>query len=179
MTFTLNSAYGAGLMAPGTGVLLNNEMDDFALAPGIPNQWGLLGGQANAIEPGKRPLSSMTPTIVELPRPGPRPFLVLGSPGGAKIITSVLQVIVNVIDHQMTLPEAVSYPRFHHQWYPDALLHERRAFPSDVEAALLARGQQLEQSPRPLGNVNAIGIDGDGRWVGAADPRRDGAAAGY
>jgi len=178
LTTTLNTAFGCGMVARGTGILLNNQIDDFALAPGIPNQWGLVGSDANAVAGGKRPLSSMTPTIVEFPEPGPRPALVLGSPGGAKIITAVLQVLVNFIDHDMSLQEAVDAPRFHHQWMPDRITHEFRAFPRDVRLALEAREHQLEQAPRPLGNVNAIGLDAEGRWLGAADPRRRGSARG-
>jgi len=179
VTTTLNGPFGAAIVAAGTGVLLNNEMDDFALAPGVPNMYGLVGGEANAIGPGKRPLSSMTPTIVESPEGGARPALVLGSPGGSKIITAVLQVLVNVIDHGMPLQEAVNAPRFHHQWLPDRILYEPRAFPADVQTNLSARGHRLEVGSAPLGNVNAIGLDEDGAWLGAADPRRSGRAAGY
>ena len=178
VTTTLNTSFGSAIVARGTGILLNNEMDDFALAPGVPNTYGLVGGEANAVAGGKRPLSSMTPTIVEFPAPGPRPALVLGSPGGGVIITSVLQVLVNVIDHAMPLQEAVDAPRFHHQWLPDQIRVESRALPRDVERKLLARGHQIEKVPR-LGNVNAIGVDARGRWIGAADPRRAGSAAGY
>jgi gamma-glutamyltranspeptidase/glutathione hydrolase len=179
LTTTLNTWFGTGIVARGTGVLLNNEMDDFALAPGIPNAYGLLGSEANAVEGGKRPLSSMTPTLIESAAGGSRPVLILGSPGGATIVTSVVQVVINVIDHGMTLQEAVDAPRFHHQWQPDILQHEPRAFPSDVSRNLTSRGHRLEPTTRPLGNVNAIGVDVDGSWLGAADPRREGLAAGY
>lgn len=179
LTATLNAAFGNGIVAQGTGILLNNEIDDFALAPGAPNTYGLLGGEANAIAGGKRPLSSMTPTIVERPGGGPRPALVLGSPGGGAIITAVLQVLVNVIDHDLPLQEAVDAPRFHHQWQPDRIQHELRAFPADVRRNLLERGHLLEETDDPLGNVNAIGLDARGAWLGAADPRRQGAAAGF
>ena len=178
VTTTLNRSFGAAIVARGTGILLNNEMDDFALAPGVPNAYGLVGGEANAVVGGKRPLSSMTPTIVELPDPGERPVLVLGSPGGGVIITAVLQVLVNVIDHQMPLQAAVDAPRFHHQWLPDQIRAEPGAFPRDVERNLAARGHEIELVPR-LGNVNAIGLDARGRWLGAADPRRAGSAVGY
>jgi gamma-glutamyltranspeptidase/glutathione hydrolase len=178
LTTTLNTAFGSGMIAPGTGILLNNEVDDFALAPGVPNVYGLLGGEANAVAGNKRPLSSMTPTIVEFPERGPRPALVLGSPGGSRIITAVLQVLVNVVDHGMPLQEAVNAPRFHHQWQPDLLWHEARTFSGDVRKALLARGHRLE-ARRFVGNVNAIGTDADGNWLGAADPRRSGSARGY
>jgi gamma-glutamyltranspeptidase/glutathione hydrolase len=179
MTTTLNSSYGAAMVAEGTGILLNNEIDDFALAPGVPNQFGLLGGAANAVEGGKRPLSSMTPTIVEGPGEKDGPVLVLGSPGGATIITSVLQVLVNVIDHRIPLQEAVNAPRFHHQWFPDSVQHEVRAFPADVVRALEVRGHTLEAREFPLGNVAAIGRSCDGAWLGAADPRGEGTAEAY
>jgi len=179
MTVTLNRSYGCGIVAAGTGILLNNEIDDFAMAPGSPNLYGLLGGEANAVEGGKRPLSSMSPTIVEAPGRGERPFLVLGSPGGATIITSVAQVLINVIDHGMNLQEAVDAPRFHHQWQPDSIRHELRAFPADVSEALVRRGHTLEQSAGSIGSVHAIGLGSDGEWLGAADPRRQGYAAGY
>jgi gamma-glutamyltranspeptidase/glutathione hydrolase len=178
MTITLNQWFGAAMVADGTGVVLNNEMDDFALAPGIPNLYGLVGGEANAPAGGKRPLSSMTPTIVETPDPRTRPFLVLGSPGGSTIISAVLQVVVNVIDHEMPLQAAVNARRFHHQWLPDRIDHEPRAFPADVVKALEARGHEL----RPTGeiaNVSAIGLAEDGAWLGAADPRREGRAVGF
>jgi gamma-glutamyltranspeptidase/glutathione hydrolase len=179
LTTTLNTSFGSGMVAEGTGILLNNQIDDFALAPGIPNHWGLVGGDANAVGGGKRPLSSMTPTIVEPPGGGPRPVLVLGSPGGAKIINSVLQVVVNVIDHEMPLQEAVDLPRFHHQWLPDTLWYEPRAFPTDVQRALRALGHRLEPASPFVGNVNAIGLDDRGRWLGGADPRRQGTARGF
>jgi gamma-glutamyltranspeptidase/glutathione hydrolase len=178
-TTTLNTSFGNGMVARGTGILLNNEMDDFALAPGAPNTFGLLGGEANAVAGGKRPLSSMTPTIVERPGGGKRPVLVLGSPGGPTIITSVLQVLVNVIDHGMPLQEAVNAPRFHHQWLPDLIEHEKRAFPADVARNLKARGHAVKPSDGIIGNVNAIGLDREGHWLGAADPRREGSAAGF
>jgi len=178
-TITLNQWFGTGMMAAGTGVLLNNEIDDFAVTPGAPNIYGLTGDRQNAIAGGKRPLSSMTPTIVEAPRGGPRPLLILGSPGGSKIPTSVLQVLINVIDHKMSLQEAVNAPRFHHQWQPDKIRHEERAFPADVAVNLIARGHALMANEGPMGNVNAIGLAPDGSWVGAADPRRRGTAAGH
>jgi gamma-glutamyltranspeptidase/glutathione hydrolase len=178
-TITLNQWFGTGMVAAGTGVLLNNEIDDFALAPGAPNLYGLTGDRRNAVASGKRPLSSMTPTIVETRRGGTRPLLILGSPGGATIPTSVLQVLINVIDHGMPLQEAVDFPRFHHQWLPDRIRYERRAFPADVSVNLIARGHGLEQSDGPLGNVNAIGLAADGSWIGAPDPRRGGTAEGF
>jgi gamma-glutamyltranspeptidase/glutathione hydrolase len=180
LSTTLNRSFGCRRVAAGTGILLNDEMDDFALAPGVPNTWGLVGGEANAVDGAKRPLSSMTPTIVELAQPGARPFLVLGSPGGSTIITAVLQVLVNVVDHELPLQEAVDAPRFHHQWLPDVLVHERRAFAADVRTALEARGHRLDPSSGDLGNVNTIGLDrATGHWLGAADPRREGSARGF
>ena len=178
-TTTLNSWYGAALVAPGTGVILNNEIDDFALGKGVANQFGLLGGDRNAVSGGKRPLSSMCPTIVESDAPsGKRPLLVLGSPGGPTIISSVLQTIVHVIDDGMTIQEAVDAPRIHHQWMPDTLRYERRAFPEDVAAGLKRRGHVLTEG-EPMGSVNAIGIDAAGRWTGAPDPRDEAVALGY
>jgi gamma-glutamyltranspeptidase/glutathione hydrolase len=180
LTNTLNTSFGTGLVAGESGILLNNEIDDFALAPGAPNVYGLLGGEANSVAGGKRPLSSMTPTIVEPPGGGPRPLLVLGSPGGATIITSVLQVIINVIDHRMPLREAVEAPRFHHQWLPDRIRHEGRSdVAGEVLSGLEALGHRLQISKGILGNVNAIALDDDGAWLGAADSRREGSEAGY
>jgi gamma-glutamyltranspeptidase/glutathione hydrolase len=142
------------------------------------NQFGLTGGRANAILGGKRPLSSMCPTIVERAVAGPRPLLVLGSPGGSTLISSVLLVLVNVLDHGMPLQEAVDAPRFHHQWLPDRIDHEARAFPSDVREALEKRGHTLHERAT-IGHVEAIGLDSDGAWLGASDPRRGGKAAGF
>jgi gamma-glutamyltranspeptidase/glutathione hydrolase len=178
LTTTLNSWYGAALVAPGTGVLLNNEIDDFALAKGVANQFGLVGGDANAVAGGKRPLSSMCPTILESAAPGPRPLLILGAPGGPTIISSVLQTIVHVVDDGMTLQEAVDAPRIHHQWLPDEIRYERRAFPPEVAAGLRLRGHTLTECG-PIGNVCAIGIDAEGRYTGAPDPRDEAVALGY
>jgi gamma-glutamyltranspeptidase/glutathione hydrolase len=173
-TTTLNFSYGLGLVAEGTGVLLNNELDDFAAKPGAPNAYGLLGGEANAPGPGKRPLSSMTPTIVL--KDG-APVLVTGSPGGSRIITAVLQVIVNVIDRKLPIAEAVAQPRLHNQWWPDAVLVER-GFSPDLIRALEARGHRVVQALPPT-STNSILVTPDG-LVGAADNRSRGAlAAGY
>ena len=177
-TYTLNTNFGSGVTVPGTGILLNNEMDDFTSKIGEPNVFGLIQGVANAIEPHKRPLSSMTPTIVE--KDG-RVVLVLGSPGGPTIINTVLQVLVNVIDHGMALDEAVAAPRIHHQWLPDHVRYERQGLPQDVRDALAAMGHAF--APRPssrLGDVQAIGIDPTtGTRQGVSDPRsRDGRAIG-
>ena len=165
-TYTLNSSFGSGIVIPGTGILMNNEMDDFSSKPGVPNQFGLIGAEANAIEPYKRPLSSMTPTMVFK---GGEPYLILGSPGGPTIITAVLQVIINVIDHKMNVAEAVVSPRLHHQWTPD-ILYSEKGFSADTKKILEKKGQNLNQT-RAMGSVQAILFD-DGYFYGAADPRR-------
>jgi gamma-glutamyltranspeptidase/glutathione hydrolase len=171
-TYTLNLSYGVGLVAEGTGVLLNNELDDFAAKPGAPNAFGLVGlDEANAPGPGKRPLSSMTPTIVL--RNG-KPVLVTGSPGGSRIITTVLQVVSNVIDHRMDIAEAVGAPRLHHQWLPDEVIAEQTV-PDFMVRALEARGHRV--SVRPFGtSANSIQVGPKG-LIGAADTRTRGALA--
>ena len=173
-TTTLNFSYGVGLIAEGTGILLNNELDDFAAKPGAPNAYGLLGGEANAPGPGKRPLSSMSPTIVL--NEG-KPFLVTGSPGGSRIITAVLQVILNVIDRKLPIADAVAAPRMHHQWSPDELLVER-GFSPEMMLALQARGHNVMEVW--LGtSANSILVTPQG-FAGAADNRTRGAlAVGY
>jgi len=173
-TYTLNFSYGVGLVADGTGVLLNNELDDFAAKPDAPNAYGLLGGAANEPGPGKRPLSSMSPTIVL--KDG-KPFLVTGSPGGSRIITAVLQVIVNVIDRGMDIAGAVAAPRVHNQWMPD-LVYVEPGLSSDLIAALQARGDKIALQ-RPFTSANSIMVAPQG-FVGAADPRsRSAVAVGY
>jgi gamma-glutamyltranspeptidase/glutathione hydrolase len=175
-TTTLNGAYGSGQMVTGAGFLLNNVMDDFSAKPGSPNMFGLSGGEANAVAPGKRMLSSMTPTIVL--RDG-RTWLVIGSPGGGRIITTVLQVLVNAIDHRMDLQQAVDAPRFHHQWKPDEVRLERLGFPADVVTALEAMGHTTRVDD-DMGDVQATAIDpATGLRLGASDSREDGAALGY
>ena len=175
-TTTLNGSYGNGQMVPGAGFLLNNEMDDFSAKPGTPNMFGLIGGQANAVGPGKRMLSSMTPAI--LVKDG-RTRLVLGSPGGSRIITTVLQVVLNVIDFKMNVQQAVDAPRFHHQWLPDAIRLEALGFPADVVTALDAMGHTTEVGA-DMGDVHAIMIDqASGLRLGASDPRLDGRTLGY
>jgi gamma-glutamyltranspeptidase/glutathione hydrolase len=175
-TTTLNGYFGNGEVVPGSGFLLNNEMDDFSVKPGAPNMFGLVGGVANAIEPGKRMLSSMTPTIVA--KDG-KPILVVGSPGGSRIITTVLQVIVNVLDFGMNVQEAVDAPRFHHQWQPDYIRIERQGFPVDVVSALEAMGHKV-QAQENMGDVQAIWIDPRTNVrYGASDPRMDGRTVGY
>ncbi len=173
-TYTLNFSYGVGLVADGTGVLLNNELDDFAAKADAPNAYGLLGDKANAPGPGKRPLSSMTPTIVL--KDG-KPVLVTGTPGGSRIITAVLQVVVDVIDRGMNVADAVSSPRLHNQWIPDQVLAEP-GFPPEVITALQARGDDVIVQNFPT-SANSIMVTPAG-FAGAADPRTRGAlAAGY
>jgi gamma-glutamyltranspeptidase/glutathione hydrolase len=170
-TYTLNFSYGVGLVAEGTGVLLNNELDDFAAKADAPNAYGLVGAEANAPGPGKRPLSSMTPTI--LLKDG-KPFLVTGSPGGSRIITTVLQIIVNVIDRGMDIAAAVAAPRLHEQWMPDQVYVEP-GIADDVIAALAAGGDKVVPQ-RPFTSANSIMITPEA-FVGAADPRTRGALA--
>jgi len=175
-TTTLNFSYGSGLVADGVGVLLNNEMDDFSAKPGFPNAYGLIGGEANAVAPGKRPLSSMSPTIVL--KDG-APFIVTGSPGGSRIITTTLQIILNVVDHGMNIAEATAAPRVHHQWRPDELRVEAGLSP-DTLALLRAMGHEVAQKTA-MGSTQSILIDPEtGGRYGAADPRtRGGLAVGH
>ncbi len=170
-TYTLNLSYGVGMIAEGTGILLNNELDDFAAAPGVPNSFGLVGYEANEPGPNKRPLSSMTPTIVL--RNG-KPVIVTGSPGGSRIITAVLQVLLNVIDYRMTLAEAVQAPRIHHQWLPDETMVEAGVSPALVKA-LQARGHNVKVWP-PFTSAPSIVVTPQG-LIGAADTRTRGALA--
>ena len=177
VTYTLNGGFGNGITVPGAGFLLNNEMDDFSAKPGAPNMFGLLAGESNAIEPGKRPVSSMTPTI--LTRDG-KLFMMAGGPGGSRIPTAVMQVILNVTDFGMNPQDAVDAPRFHHQWMPDRISLER-GFSPDTIALLKARGHEIDEA-RGSGSVAAVveAIVNDGGWLqGAADGRRPGKAAGY
>jgi gamma-glutamyltranspeptidase/glutathione hydrolase len=176
VTYTLNGNFGASVVAPGTGFLLNNEMDDFAAKPGAPNLFGLVQGMANAIAPGKRPLSSMTPTIVE--QDG-HPMLVLGSPGGPRITTAVLETLTGIIDFRLAPDQAVATPRFHHQWLPDTLYYERGGLPAETLAGLTERGHRLVEQA-PWGAVELIAIGPGRHLLGVNDPRRPaGAAAGY
>lgn len=165
-TYTLNFTYGNGITVPGTGILLNNEMDDFSASPGIPNAYGLIGGEYNSIEPGKRMLSSMTPTIV---MKDDTPFIATGSPGGSRIITTVLQIIVNVIDHDMNIAEATAAPRIHHQWLPDRTYIEN-GISTDTIRILKEKGHSIE-SDRSIGSANSIMFKRD-TFYGYSDPRR-------
>ena len=174
VTYTLNGSYGSGVTVPGLGFLLNNEMDDFSVKPGVPNMFGAIGGEANAIAPRKRPLSSMAPSIVL--KDG-KPFLVVGTPGGTRILTSVMEVIQNVIDFKMNIQDAVNFPRFHHQWRPDKLQLEPQFSPDTVKL-LEQRGHQID-IVRSICEIAAIQFEANGWLAGAADPRVEGKAAGY
>ncbi|PAF53317.1 gamma-glutamyltransferase [Helicobacter sp. 13S00482-2] len=170
VTYTINASYGSAAAVDGAGFLLNNEMDDFSIKPGTPNLYGLVGGDANAIEPNKRPLSSMSPTIVL--KDG-KLFMVVGSPGGARIITTVLQVISNVIDHKMDISEAISAPRFHMQWLPDEIRIEKYGMSEDVKDNLEKMGYKIVTKP-VMGDVNAIVIDFKNHTMyGSGDPRKE------
>ena len=185
VTYTLNDWFGAKVTASGTGVLLNNEMDDFTVKVGLPNLYGLVQGEANTIAPGKRPLSSMSPTI--LSKDG-KPVMVVGTPGGSRIITAVLHTLLNVVDYDMTLQEAVDAPRFHQQWLPDLTSVENFAISPDTRKLLEASGHQLGTA-QPANHVTAVMIGapslggkpiGNKRFYGANDPRRNtGLALGY
>jgi gamma-glutamyltranspeptidase / glutathione hydrolase len=176
-TTTINSWFGSGIVVDGAGFFLNNEMDDFSGKPGAPNQYGLLGGEANSIQPGKRMLSAMTPTIVLKDK---EPYLVVGSPGGSTIITTVLQVILNVIDHKMNVKDAVDAMRIHHQWYPDSLYYEHNSLSKRTVKALKKRGYNVAERTGSQGRVEAILVDRKkGILYGATDPRGHGAVAGY
>ncbi len=178
-TYTLNGGYGSGVTIPGTGILMNNEMDDFTSKIGVKNMFGLLQGPANAIAPGKRPLSSMTPTFVL--KDGAL-LLVTGSPGGPTIINTVLQVITNVIDHQMPVMQAVEFPRFHHQWQPNTISHDRFSMSPDTSALLTAMGHSLNERPNVVGgDAETVMIAPETKLrLGAADPRKpDAKAVGY
>lgn len=175
LTTTLNGSYGSAVVVKGAGFLLNNEMDDFSVKPGAPNMYGLVGGEANAIEPGKRMLSSMTPTILE--KDG-KLFMVVGTPGGSTIITSVFQTILNVIDFEKTMQAAVSAKKIHHQWLPDVVNYEEGALDSLVLKKLNSKGYLLKQRG-PIGRVDAILITKWGYYQGGADPRGDDAIVAY
>ncbi len=189
VTYTLNGSFGAGVLAPGTGILLNNEMDDFTSKPGVPNLYGLVQGEANAIAPKKTPLSSMSPTIIS--RDG-KPFMVIGSPGGSRIITITLEAILNVIDFGMDISQAVDAPRIHHQWQPDKIYLEPYTLSPDTIKTLAAMGYSFDDGSGPPEWGQAAGIlvggksladiekGGGARYYGAMDSRAtEGAAKGY
>ena len=174
VTYTLNSSYGSKLAVNGCGFLLNNEMDDFAIAPGLPNLYGLVGGEANKIEPAKRMLSSMSPTII---LKGGEPLFILGSPGGSQIITAVTQVIVSLSRFNLPLEKALSQPRFHHQWLPDNILLEEKSFDINVKQGLLKLGHIIKEADM-LSEIHAVYIDGAGLMSATADRRGPGSAGG-
>lgn len=176
VTTTLNAGFGAGILVEGAGFLLNNEMDDFSAKPGSPNVFGLVGNKANAISPNKRPLSSMTPTIV---LKNDKPFIIIGSPGGSTIITTVLQVVLNIIEHEMDIYEAVAAPRVHSQWLPDVIITEPDAISNSVRKELESRGHKIiPYKWGYIGSANGILINED-RYYGAPDPRNENSAVGY
>jgi gamma-glutamyltranspeptidase/glutathione hydrolase len=175
ITQTINTGFGSKVIVPGTGVLLNDEMDDFSIEPGVPNAFKLVGADANAVEPGKRPLSSMSPTII---LQDGKPVMTIGAAGGPKIITQVLLGIVNHFDLGMDLGSALAQPRFHHQWSPDSLMVEKTMDPA-LMAELKARGFELMPlASSATGSTNAVAIE-DGQFIGAHEPRVPGKAAGY
>jgi gamma-glutamyltranspeptidase/glutathione hydrolase len=177
-TYTLNDSYGSKVVMKGTGILMNDEMDDFAAKPGTPNMFGLIQGERNAVAPRKRPLSAMTPTFV-LRKDGSLWFAV-GSPGGPTIINTVLQVIVNVVDFDMNIQQAVDAPRIHHQWLPDEIVYEPFGLSADTFRALESRGHRLAQRPRYMGDAHGIMIEEKtGIRLGASDPRNYGEPVGY
>ena len=175
ITTTLNSSFGNKVMVKGAGFFLNNEMDDFSSKPGSPNQFGLIGGEANAIAPHKRMLSSMTPTIVTYKD---QLKMIVGTPGGSTIITSVYQTLLNVIDHGMGMQEAVNAKRIHHQWYPDEIRVETDALTKSVQTDLEQLGHQLRMTDK-IGRMDCILVLPDRRLEGGADPRGDNTALGY
>jgi gamma-glutamyltranspeptidase/glutathione hydrolase len=194
VTYTLNSPYGCKLVVDGAGFLLNNEMDDFSIKPGAPNIYGLTGGEANKIEPGKRMLSSMSPTLVlrrvhmkfiRIPSDETvayqgdlQPYLVLGSPGGPTIITTVTQAILNQVRFGLSLSKSAAQPRFHHQWQPDILYLEQGAFDINVTQELIRYGHTVQER-KPYGDLQAIFMDENGLMTGTSDPRKRGTWAGY
>jgi gamma-glutamyltranspeptidase/glutathione hydrolase len=176
-TYTLNNGFGSAVTVKGAGFLLNDEMDDFAALPGKPNMFGLIQGERNAVQPGKRPLSAMTPTIV-LRKDG-SPWFAVGAAGGPRIISAVLQTIINVIDHDMGIQQALDAPRIHHQWMPDELVVEPYGISPDTRKVLESYGQKFAEKPVYIANATGIMIDEKGVRLGAVDSRGSGGAVGY
>jgi gamma-glutamyltranspeptidase / glutathione hydrolase len=176
ITTTLNGAYGSKVIVAGAGFLMNNEMDDFSVKAGVPNMFGLIGSKANEIAPEKRMLSSMTPTIIE--KDG-KLFMTVGTPGGSTIITSVYQTILNVIEHGMTMQQAVNALKFHHQWLPDRTVYETNALTEKALETLKAKGYQMDNQKGTLGRMDCILLRQDGTLEGASDPRADNTSLGY
>lgn len=176
LTTTINGAYGSKVIVKGGGFLMNNEMDDFAIKAGVPNMFGLIGNKANEIQPGKRMLSCMSPTIVE--KDG-KLFMVVGTPGGSTIMTSIFQTIVNVIDHKMSMQQSVNALKFHHQWLPDRTVFEKGAFTEATLAGLRKKGFVMDQQSGTLGRMDCILVLPDGQLEGASDPRADNTSVGY
>jgi len=175
VTYTLNTAYGCKLVVDGAGFLLNNEMDDFSIKPGHPNVYGLIGGEANKIEPGKRMLSSMSPTLV---LKNNQPFLILGAPGGSRIITVVAQALINFTRFDLSLNATVNQPRFHHQWLPDLIYLEQGGFDINVTQELIRYGHTMKEC-ETFSDLQAVFIDESGSMTAASDPRKRGVAGGY
>jgi gamma-glutamyltranspeptidase/glutathione hydrolase len=176
-TYTINDLYGSRVTIKGTGVLMNDEMDDFAARPGRPNLFGLIQGERNKVEGGKRPLSSMTPTIV-LRKDGSFWFA-LGARGGPRIISAVMQSVINVIDHDMDIEDAINAPRIHHQWLPDELMYEPIGFSPDTLEILSGYGHKFVEKPGYIASATGIMVDAKGVRLGTIDARSDGLALGY
>jgi len=176
-TYTINDLFGSRVTAKGTGILMNDEMDDFASRPGQPNMFGLIQGERNAVGPGRRPLSSMTPTMV-LRKDGTFWFG-LGARGGPRIISAVLQTVINVIDHDMDIQQAIDAPRIHHQWLPDELVYEPYGISPDTLAVLSGMGHRFAAKSEYVAAATGVMIDDKGIRLGAVDTRSDGLAMGY
>jgi gamma-glutamyltranspeptidase/glutathione hydrolase len=175
VTTTLNNSYGSRTVVGGAGFLLNDEMDDFSIKPGVPNMFGAVGGEANAIQPGKRMLSSMAPTLVL--KKG-KPYLIVGTPGGTTIPTQIFQTLVNILEFGMSAQDAVYKPKFHHQWLPDELVLEK-GFPENTKTALQKMGYKFGKERGGIGRTELILVRPDGRFEAIADKRGDDSAAGY